>query len=237
MNIVITGASKGIGFELAKIFAKDSDNTVIAIARSENKLQDLKNECIKQNLKSKLKFIVFDIENPEKVKNELKNEINKHINTIDILINNAGFLINKPFTDTSTHEIIKTFNVNFMSHSVLIQDLIPMLKEGNIKHVVNISSMGGFQGSSKFSGLSFYSSAKAALASLTECLAEEFKNENIKFNCLALGAVNTEMLKTAFPDYEAPLSANEMAKFIADFALNGSKYFNGKIIPVSLSTP
>jgi 3-oxoacyl-[acyl-carrier protein] reductase len=237
MNIVITGASKGIGFELAKIFAKDSDNTVIAIARSEDKLQNLKNECIKQNLRSKFKFIVFDIENPEKVKNELKNEINKHINTVDILINNAGFLINKPFAETSINEMNKTFNINFISHSVLIQDLIPLLKEGNIKHVVNISSMGGFQGSSKFPGLSFYSSAKAALASLTECLAEEFKNENIKFNCLALGAVNTEMLKTAFPDYEAPLSAIEMAEFIVDFALNGSKYFNGKIIPVSLSTP
>jgi 3-oxoacyl-[acyl-carrier protein] reductase len=237
MNIVITGASKGIGFELAKIFANDSDNTVIAIARSENKLQNLKNECIKQNLKSKLKFIVFDIENPEQVKNQLKNEIEKHINTIDILINNAGFLVNKPFEETSISEINKTFNINFISHSILIQDLIPLLKAGNSKHVVNISSMGGFQGSSKFPGLSFYSSAKAALASLTECLAEEFKNDNIKFNCLALGAVNTEMLKTAFPDYEASLNANEMAKFIADFALKGNKYFNGKIIPISLSTP
>ncbi len=237
MNIVITGASKGIGFELAKIFANNSDNTVIAIARSENKLQDLKNECIKQDLRSKLKIIVFDIEDPEKVKTELKNEIIKHVNSIDILINNAGILINKPFADTSLIEINKTFNINFISHSILIQDLIPLLKEGNVKHVVNISSMGGFQGSSKFSGLSFYSSAKAALASLTECLAEEFKNDNIKFNCLALGAVNTEMLKTAFPDYDAPVKASEMAQFIADFALNGLKYFNGKIIPVSLSTP
>jgi len=237
MNIVLTGASKGIGFELAKIFANDPNNTVIAISRSENKLQDLKNDCIKQNLKSKLKFIVFDIENPEKVKNELKNKIKKHINNIDILINNAGFLVNKPFEETSLVEINRTFNINFISHSILIQDLIPLLKEGNVKHVVNISSMGGFQGSSKFPGLSFYSSAKAALASLTECLAEEFKNEHIKFNCLALGAVNTEMLKTAFPDFEAPLNASEMAKFIADFALNGYKYFNGKIIPVSISTP
>ena len=237
MNIVITGASKGIGFELAKIFANSADNTVIAIARSEDKLQNLKNECIKQDLRSKLKFIVFDIENPEKVKSELKNEIEKHINSVDILINNAGYLVNKPFSEISINEINKTFNINFVSHSVLIQDLIPLIKKGNTKHVVNISSMGGFQGSSKFPGLSYYSSAKAALANLTECLAEEFKMDHIKFNCLALGAVNTEMLRTAFPDYEAPLNANEMAQFIADFALNGSNYFNGKIIPVSLSTP
>ncbi|MFC2152086.1 SDR family NAD(P)-dependent oxidoreductase [Bacteroidota bacterium] len=237
MNIVITGASKGIGFELTKLFAKEENNTVVVIARSENLLKDLRNECSKQNTRNKLTTIVFDIEDPDHVKNKLKNEIIRHINSIDILVNNAGYLINKPFTDIEIDEIKKTFNINLISQAVLIQELIPLLKESTMSHVVNISSMGGFQGSSKFPGLSFYSSSKAALASLTECLAEEFKNENIKFNCLALGAVNTEMLKKAFPDYTAPLNANEMASFIYDFATNGSKYFNGKILPVSLSTP
>ncbi|MCD4833319.1 MAG: SDR family oxidoreductase [Bacteroidales bacterium] len=237
MNIVITGTSKGIGFHLAKLFAKDKNNTVVAIARSENLLKELRNDCIRQNLKSKIKIVVFDIEDPNNVKNRLKNEIIKHIDSVDILINNAGFLINKSFVDMDIKEIQKIYNINFISHSVLIQDLIPFLKESKLGHVVNISSMGGYQGSSKFPGLSFYSSSKAALANLTECLAEEFKNNNIKFNCLALGAVNTEMLKTAFPDFNAPLNADEMANFIYDFSINGSKYFNGKIIPVSISTP
>ena len=237
MNIVITGASKGIGFHLAKLFAKDENNTVVAIARSKDLLKELRNDCIRQNLKSKIKIVVFDIEDPNNVKNRLKNEIIKHIDSVDILINNAGFLINKSFVDMDIKEIQKIYNINFISHSVLIQDLIPFLKESKLGHVVNISSMGGYQGSSKFPGLSFYSSSKAALANLTECLAEEFKNNNIKFNCLALGAVNTEMLKTAFPDFNAPLNADEMANFIYDFAINGSKYFNGKIIPVSISTP
>lgn len=237
MNIVITGASKGIGFQLAKMFAKDENNTVIAIARSESLLKELKNECIRQDLRNKLKTIVFDIGNPKEVKDRLKNEIVKHMGTIDILINNAGFLLNKPFNEINIDEIEKTFNTNFISHAVLIQDLIPFLKKSNLSHVINISSMGGYQGSSKFPGLSFYSSSKAALANLTECLAEEFKSEPINFNCLALGAVNTEMLKTAFPGYKAPLNPEEMANFIYDFALNGSKYFNGKILPVSVSTP
>ncbi|MFC2104618.1 SDR family NAD(P)-dependent oxidoreductase [Bacteroidota bacterium] len=237
MNIVITGASKGIGFELTKLFATEENNTVIAIARSEKLLQGLKNECSKQDVRNNLKTIVFDIEDPSHVKNKLKSEIIKHINSIDILINNAGYLVNIPFANVEIEEIKKIFNINLISQAVLIQEFIPLLKESKSSHVINISSMGGFQGSSKFPGLSFYSSSKAALASLTECLAEEFKNENIKFNCLALGAVNTEMLKTAFPDYSAPLNANEMAKFIYDFAINGSKYFNGKILPVSLSTP
>jgi NAD(P)-dependent dehydrogenase (short-subunit alcohol dehydrogenase family) len=97
--------------------------------------------------------------------------------------------------------------------------------------------MGGFQGSAKFKGLSAYSSSKSALAGLTECLAEELKEKNIAVNCLAIGAVQTEMLNKAFPGYQAPLKANEMAAFISEFAVNGHKYFNGKIIPVSSSTP
>lgn len=237
MNIVITGASKGIGFQLAKLFAKDENNTIVAIARNEDLLKELKNECIRQDLRNKLKTIVFDIENPKKVKEQLKNEIIKYVDTIDILINNAGFLVNKPFNDINIDEIEKTFNTNFISHAVLIQDLIPFLGKNNISHVINISSMGGYQGSSKFPGLSFYSSSKAALANLTECLAEEFKNEPIKFNCLALGAVNTEMLQSAFPGYEASVTPEEMANFIHDFAINGNKYFNGKVLPVSVSTP
>lgn len=237
MNIVITGASKGIGYQLAKLFANNENNTVIAIARSENLLKDLKNECIRQDLRSKLKTIVFDLENPKDTRNKLKDEILKHVNSVDILINNAGLLISKPFANTDIEEIQKMFNINLISHAILIQDLIPLLKESKLSHIVNISSMGGYQGSSKFPGLAFYSASKAALANLTECLAEEFKNDHIKVNCLALGAVNTEMLKLAFPDYKAPVNAEEMAQFIYEFAINGSKYFNGKIIPVSSSTP
>jgi len=197
----------------------------------------LKNECIRQDLRSKLRTIVFDLENPKNIRNTLKNEILKHVNSVDILINNAGSLISKPFADTEIEEIQKMLNINLISHAVLIQDLIPLLKASQLSHIVNISSMGGYQGSSKFLGLSFYSSSKAALANLTECIAEEFKNDNIKVNCLALGAVNTEMLKEAFPDYKAPIDAEKMARFIHEFAINGSKYFNGKIIPVSNSTP
>ena len=237
MNIVITGASKGIGFELAKLFALNEENTVIGIARSESLLKDLKNECIKQNLKSKLRPLVLDLEDLEAIKSSLTTEIANFVDSVDILINNAGFLVNKPFNDTTVKDINKTFTSNLTSPAIIIQTLLPMLCKSNIKHVVNISSMGGFQGSAKFPGISFYSASKAALASLTECLAEEYKKEQIKFNCLALGAVNTDMLKTAFPGYNAPLEPKEMAQFIYNFAINNYKFMNGKVVPVSLSTP
>ncbi|OFX89022.1 MAG: hypothetical protein A2W99_02555 [Bacteroidetes bacterium GWF2_33_16] len=237
MNIVITGTSKGIGFELARSFAKDDNNTVIAIARSENLLIELKNACIRQDLRNKLRTIVFDLERIADIKTVLIPEITKHIKSVDILINNAGILINKPFENFEINEIKQIFDINFISHSILIKELIPYLKSGNPKHVINISSMGGYQGSAKFSGLSYYSASKAALANLTECLAEELKDDGIKVNCLALGSVDTEMLQKAFPDYKASVKPFDMANFIYEFAVNAHKFFNGKIIPVNSTTP
>ena len=124
-----------------------------------------------------------------------------------------------------------------MAPVLLIQSLLDLLRKSREAHVVNISSMGGVQGSKKFPGLSAYSASKAALQVLTECLAEEFKEENIAFNSLALGAVQTDMLAETFPGYKAPLKASEMAEFIADFAINGRRFYRGKTVQVSLSTP
>jgi len=117
----------------------------------------------------------------------------------------------------------------------MIQHIVPFMHEGS--HIVNISSMGGFQGSMKFPGLSAYSTSKGALAILTECLAEEFKERGIKVNCLALGSSQTEMFEAAFPGMEAGTLAFEMGRYIAEFAQNGHKYFNGKILPVANTTP
>ncbi len=144
-------------------------------------------------------------------------------------------MLNKPLGMITAPEIEEVFSVNVKAPMLLIQALLPLMKPGS--HIVNIGSMGGVQGSVKFPGLSAYSASKGALAVLTECLAEELKDRQIAVNCLAFGAVQTEMLAKAFPGYEAPVSAGKMAEFVADFALNGNRYFNGKILPVSLSTP
>ena len=161
--------------------------------------------------------------------------INNKFDHVDILINNAGQLVNKPFNKTTFNDFESVYKVNVFGAAELIRLLIKSFNSSC--HIVNISSIGGIAGSSKFSGLSAYSSSKGALNILTEMLSEEFKESDIKINSLALGAVQTEMLNDAFPGYKAPLSAKEMAKFILDFSLNGSKFFNGKIIPVSISNP
>ena len=227
MNILITGAGKGIGFEIAKLFSGEKGNKIIGISRKTESLQSLAIENIFP--------IQFDLANFNNYQSDLLPEIKKHFTKIDILINNAGFLVNQPFQKISSIDFDKTFDINIKSPFFLCQTLLPLMHSKT--HIVNISSMGGFQGSAKFNGLSVYSASKGALAILTECMAEELKENGIKVNCLALGAVQTEMLSEAFPSYEAPLKPSEMAEFIVDFAINGSKYFNGKIIPVTLSNP
>lgn len=232
MNIVITGASSGIGFELVKSFYKDNNN-IIAISRNKLKLEKLLEEC--KSIKSESNLYIIDKDLTDFNINWLK-EINKYFDNIDILINNAGFLINKPFEEISLQDSYKIFNTNFFSVVNLINSLLSLIKNSNKPHVLNIGSMGGFQGSVKFNGLSLYSSSKAALSSLTECLANEFEGKII-FNCLALGAVQTEMLNNAFPGYKAPVNPDEMADFIKYFSVQGKNFFNGKIIPISISTP
>ena len=152
-----------------------------------------------------------------------------------LVINNAGALISKPFSETSLSDFEKVYKTNVFGVAELTRVVVPFMKKEG--HVVNISSMGGVQGSTKFAGLAAYSSSKGAVITLTELLAEEYKTTGPSFNVLALGAVQTEMLAEAFPGYQAPTSALEMANYIFDFALNGHKLYNGKLLQVSSSTP
>lgn len=234
MNIIITGASRGIGFAVAKLFSANDRNRVIAISRNKEKLELLKNEVSQETGNRNLFPIPFDLSNDD-YKTSLIPTIRDHFDHIDILINNAGLLVAKPFDQLTDDDFDRVFDVNVKSVFKLSRDLLASFSRH--AHIINISSMGGVQGSAKFPGLSIYSASKAAVSVLTECMAEEFKERFINVNALALGAVQTEMLAEAFPGYEAPLQAEEMASFILDFAVNGQRFFNGKVLPVSISTP
>jgi 3-oxoacyl-[acyl-carrier protein] reductase len=228
MNILITGASRGIGRETAITLAKDGHRVLIT-ARSEEKLDEIAAQY-PQNIIS----IPADISQPEGT-DWIVEKIKLNGLKIDILINNAGLLINKPFMETTDKEWLAQFECNLLSGVRLIRCVVPEMKEGG--HILNISSMGGYQGSSKFPGLSAYSASKGALAILSECLAIELSSYSITVNCLCLGAVQTEMLQQAFPGFKAPVLPIEMGAFISNFALTGQKFFNGKVLPVSLTDP
>ncbi len=232
-KVLITGASKGIGFELAKEFAR-KNHALYLLARDTKKLKKIKTEIKKINPSLPCYILTFDLSELNNIKKLISN-IKNRFGTIDIIIHNAGLLVKKNFIKMRKEDLINSFTVNYFSPFLITQKIIPILSKK--AHVVFISSVGGVNGTVKFSGLSSYSPSKGALITLAECLAEEFKMTNLRFNCLALGAVQTEMLKTAFPGYKAPLSAKKMASFIFDFSMNGGEFFNGKVLPVSTTTP
>jgi NAD(P)-dependent dehydrogenase (short-subunit alcohol dehydrogenase family) len=233
MNIIITGASSGIGFETALEFTLNTQNKVVCIARTSDKLRKLLEIARGINPDCTLLPVEFDIVNDDYA--VLVPFLKERLGTVDILINNAGTLVNKPFLETSAADMWQMLESNVMGHFNMIQQVIPLMVKDS--HIVNIGSMGGFQGSVKFPGLAAYSSSKAALHTLTECLAQELIETGIKVNCLALGSAQTEMLETAFPGYQSPVLAFEMGKYIADFARTGHRFFNGKTLPVAVTTP
>jgi short-subunit dehydrogenase len=224
-TVVVVGASRGIGLEIVKQFAKE-ENTVFALSRDVEKMKKAFESY------SNVTSLAFDLSNH--VLKQVK-EMSSQIGAIDILINNAGFLVNKPFDSISHEDFQLSYQINVIGVMETVQGFLPSFHPD--AHILNISSMGGFQGSMKFAGLSAYSTSKAALCSFTELFSEEYKETNLSMNCLCLGAVQTEMLQEAFPGYEAPTTPAEMASFIVDFAQNGNRFFKGKILPVSLSTP
>ncbi len=225
---IITGASKGIGYQTALSLLK-KNHRVVAIARSGDKLTRLQLESNSKNLVTITADLTLSVDI------ESVTEIVSQMEPISGLINNAGAVLNKSFEETSIAEWRSVFEVNVFTSVQLTQSLLPYMAKGS--HILNISSMGGFQGSSKFAGLSAYSASKGALAILTECLSTELSSSQIAINCLCLGAVQTEMLAKAFPGYEAPVKPEQMGEYISDFIVSGHQFFNGKILPVALNNP
>lgn len=223
-NIIVTGTSRGIGYELALQFA-NAGNQVLAISRKTPKsLLEHKNvTCLSIDLAD------------ETALQEVEKFLASSWKKVDALVHNAGALLLKPFAETTQADFESIYKVNVFAVANLTRICLPYLEKGS--HVVTISSIGGVRGSLKFAGLAAYSSSKGAVITLTELLAEEYKEQGISFNVLALGSVQTEMLNEAFPGYQAPISAEGMANYIYDFTLNGNKYFNGKVLEVSSTNP
>ncbi|MFV5698822.1 SDR family NAD(P)-dependent oxidoreductase [Flavobacterium sp. ZT3R17] len=223
-NIIITGTSRGIGYELALQFAK-AGHQVLAISRK-----------IPQALlgNENITCLSVDLSNESELE-KVQDFLSKSWKQIDAVVHNAGSLLLKPFSETSQEDFENIYKVNVFGVANLTRICLPYLQKGS--HVVTISSMGGIQGSLKFAGLAAYSSSKGAVITLSELLAEEYKERGIAFNVLALGSVQTEMLAEAFPGYQAPISASEMADYIFNFTLTGNKYFNGKVLQVSSTNP
>ncbi|MEZ7514383.1 SDR family NAD(P)-dependent oxidoreductase [Flavobacterium frigidarium] len=223
-NIIITGTSRGIGYEMALQFANAGYNVLALSRKMPQALVDHKNiNCLPVDLSDESQL------------DKVENFLSTTWKNVDAIIHNAGSLVNKPFQELRQVDFESVYKVNVFAVANLTRICIPYLQKGS--HVVTISSMGGVQGSLKFAGLAAYSSSKGAVITLSELLAEEYKEQGISFNVLALGSVQTEMLEEAFPGYQAPISAIEMAEYIYNFTLTGNKFFNGKVLEVSSTNP
>ena len=220
-RVIVTGASRGIGRALVDRFL-ELGHEVWALSRNTDELKNIKG----------IHTVSIDLSDEQQIADWVQS---CGVDHFDAVINNAGMLINKPFAETTYADFEAVYRVNVFGAAQLIRHLLPLLITDS--HILNISSMGGVNGTAKFPGLAAYSSSKGALGILTELLAEEFKDNGPRCNALALGAVQTEMLAEAFPDYKAPVSASQMATYIADFSLNGHHLYNGKVLPISQSTP
>ena len=225
-NVIVTGASRGIGYYTALQFAKEG-HQVLALARSKDRLEILK---LEEEAKANIQILEIDLASDYNV-----SQITGVFDRVDILINNAGALVNKPFGEISPAEMQHVYQTNVFAPYFLVQKLMPYFSSK--AHIINIGSVGGVNGTLKFPGLSIYSSSKAAASCLSECWQAEFAETDLAFNSLALGSVQTEMLEQAFPGYKAPLSPQQMAAYICRFALNDAEFVRGKTVLVSRSNP
>lgn len=223
-HIIVTGTSRGIGHEIALQLAQ-AGHHVLALSRT------ISPSLLGHDRITNLAVDLTQAKDLKLVSQFLKSTWTQ----VDALIHNAGAITVQPFSTISPSDFEAVYRVNVFAVAQLTQCVLPFLTKGS--HVVTISSMGGIQGSMKFPGLAAYTSSKAAVIGLSELLAEEYKEAGIAFNVLAIGAVQTEMLATAFPGYQAPLQPQEMAAYITEFALNGHTFYNGKVLQVSSTTP
>lgn len=234
MNVVITGVGSGIGKSVALAFLQHNHD-VIGILRNDAQATQLRKEA--KELSGSLSLIMLDLSDLEFF-SKLQSEIQQlNVNSVDVLINVAGVLNPMNLGDISMESINKVMHVNFTVPTMLVQELLPLLKESKHANIINITSMSGFQSSVRFPGLSIYGASKAALASVTQSLSVELQVFNIYINALAIGAVNTAMLKTAFPEFEAKVSPSKMAAYIYSFATEGHMLYNGQVLPVAITNP
>lgn len=230
--VLVTGASTGVGRATAKALVQEHHCEVLAVARNKEKLVALAEEC--HGVGGRLVPLAVDLTSPDAVPEIVRAVGSRRLHG---LVNNAGGFLKRGLGEWTAQDAQYLFHVNATVPLLMAQALAVRLQGDPPGHVLNIGSMGGFQGSVKFPGLAAYSASKAALANLTECLAEELKGQGVHCNCVCLGAVDTAMLRAAFPDYRAPVGPEEVGSWLARFLLEGHKFFNGKVLPFASTTP
>lgn len=227
MNIIVTGASKGIGRALVERFCNQG-HTVVGLSRDMERM-----EALREGLSNSTFIpVAADLTRFDDYPGWM--EALDPVGEIHLVVHNAGYLAKRTFKELSEEDFRKSWEVNVMAPVALTKQLLD--HSPNAQHIY-IGSMAGFQGSLKFPTLSAYGVAKAGVSALAELLAVEFADTKATFNCLCLGGVQTEMFAEAFPGVDAPNTPESIAEFIDHFSRVAPGRVNGKVIPVTASNP
>ena len=220
--VLITGATTGIGYELAKLYARDGKNLIL-IARSEDKLREVKEELSLYNIKIYTLALDLAVNNScEKI----LESVNKNNLTVDILVNNAGIGTYGYLNETDIERELNLIDVNIRALTELTKLFLPSMINNGEGAIMNVASTAAFCAGPKMAN---YYASKAYVLSFTEALHEELKDNNIKVSCLCPGPIKTGFQeKAGIKKNENIKNSSMSAKSVASIAY---KYFNrGKVI-------
>ena len=231
MVVFVTGASRGIGREIAKRLAKEGNKVIANYNKSEEQAKILQRE------NDNIEIYKADVSNREEV-HEMVEYILKEHGKIDVLINNAGISENKVFTDVTDEDWNKIINTDLYSVFCVTQEVLHSMIHNKKGCIINISSVWGMVGASCET---IYSVAKAGIDGMTKSLAKELGPSNIRVNSIAPGIIDTDMNKNLTQDdiknIEEEIPLGEIGKTI-DIArcvdwLIQDEYTTGQIISVN----
>ncbi len=187
MIAIVTGASRGIGREIAKELARKGHKIIANYNKSYEEAQELQQELKNENIE--IDIFKADVSKREEIKEMVKFAENKY-GRIDILVNNAGISIEKVFTEITDEDWNNMIQTNLYSVFCTTQEVLPNMINNKSGCIINISSIWGLVGASCES---IYSVSKAGIDAMTKSLAKELGPSNIRINSIAPGFIDTDM--------------------------------------------
>lgn len=237
-NAIITGANRGIGYEIVKKFASEGCN-IWACARIDSESFRNKISHISEKYDVNIEPIFFELTNPNEIKDGFQ-KIYKRKKNIDILVNAAGIVNVDLFQRTSMKKFREVFEVNYFGAVCLTQYVIKAMQRSKNGSIINIASISGIDANPTNCA---YGSSKAAIIHFSQILASEMGSYNIRVNAVAPGPTNTDMIKVVEEavGHDNMLSRcalarmaepEEIANVVAFLGSDESSFISGQVIRV-----
>ncbi len=232
-NIIITGASGGIGNSIVKKFYENGAN-ILATGTKKEKLEDLKSKF------KNIKTLNFDISQHNEIENFIENAIKELGGDLYCMVNNAGITKDNLAIRMSFDEWKKVIDINLTSTFLLSKAVIKKMLKNKRGKIINITSVVGHTGNL---GQTNYTAAKAGIVAMSKTLAIEYAKKNININCISPGFIKTNMTENIDPKYKDLIISKipsarlgepeDVANAVLFLASNLSDYINGETLHVN----